>query len=328
MPSRLLREGIIDSDAVNALSPRAEVFYRRLMSVVDDFGRFDGRPAVLRSRLYPLQLDSVREADIPRWIAECEKAGLVRLYVVNSKQYLLFYNLGAPRAKESKYPAPPPGLGERPPPNLHLHTDVNGCAQTLADAPYSYSSSDSNSGSDKTPLPPAEPGGADGDYPAIAATGSVDLPPPERKEPRPRRVPDPPGSGADPPEPDIVSIEPFAALVEAWTAAGLPGAGKIQATSNRRGMWQMRLAETSWRERWREGVERAGRSARCRGLADPKWSLHLDTFLRHPDMLVRILEGEFDDARGGVGRPAGKPTVGEVIAAKSAALALRKGDAA
>jgi hypothetical protein len=48
MPSRLLREGILDSEAVNALSFAAEVFYRRLMSVVDDFGR--PRAAVRRGR--------------------------------------------------------------------------------------------------------------------------------------------------------------------------------------------------------------------------------------------------------------------------------------
>src|SRR5690348_16892457 len=106
MPARLLREGILDSDAVNSLTAMEEVFYRRLMSVVDDFGRFDGRESVLRSRLYPLQVSSVREADISRWIAACEKAGLIALYVVDGKQYILFHKLGAPRAKTSKYPAP------------------------------------------------------------------------------------------------------------------------------------------------------------------------------------------------------------------------------
>jgi hypothetical protein len=40
MPVRILREGILTSERVDTLSPAAEVFYRRLMSVVDDFGRF------------------------------------------------------------------------------------------------------------------------------------------------------------------------------------------------------------------------------------------------------------------------------------------------
>ena len=87
MPTRLLREGILDSDAVNSLSWAAEVFYRRLMSVVDDFGLFDGRPSIIRSRLYPTKVESVREADIPRWIAECVNSGLIALYMHAGKPY-------------------------------------------------------------------------------------------------------------------------------------------------------------------------------------------------------------------------------------------------
>ncbi len=39
MPNRIIREGILTSEAVNSLSWEAEVFFRRLLSVVDDFGR-------------------------------------------------------------------------------------------------------------------------------------------------------------------------------------------------------------------------------------------------------------------------------------------------
>lgn len=140
MPTRLLREGINDSAAVNSLSPRAEVFYRRLMSVVDDFGRYDARPAVLRSRLYPLQLDSVRESDIPRWIAECVKVGLISLYVVDSRPYLVLHKLGSRRAKRSKWPEPPADLESQ-------SADANTCAQMLACATGSSSSAHSGSGS-------------------------------------------------------------------------------------------------------------------------------------------------------------------------------------
>lgn len=141
MPTRLLREAILDSERVCSLTFPAEVFYRRLMSVVDDFGRFDGRFSVLRSRLYPLQVEKVREADIERWIAECEKAGLIVLYADAGKQYLLFKNLGEPRAKESKYP-PPPAKSEY---RAQTKTDANKREQTKASVPYS----DSDSGKDK-----------------------------------------------------------------------------------------------------------------------------------------------------------------------------------
>lgn len=108
MPNRLLREGIISSERVDQLDWPAEVFYRRLMSVVDDFGRFDGRPKVILAACYPLKAGHVREADIQRWIAACVKAGLVRLYSVDKRSYLLLVDFRQLiRAKKSKYPDPP-----------------------------------------------------------------------------------------------------------------------------------------------------------------------------------------------------------------------------
>lgn len=163
MPSRLLREGILDSDSVCSLTFPAEVFYRRLMSVVDDFGRYDARPSVLRSRLYPLQIDKVREADITRWIAECEKAGLIALYSVSGKQYLLFRRLGSPRNKDSRWPAPPPEVEATPQISIangctQAFADENGCEQPHTSVPGSGSGTSSYSGagtgSVKSGVPP------------------------------------------------------------------------------------------------------------------------------------------------------------------------------
>lgn len=138
MPTRLLREGIIDSDSVNSLSWEAEIFYRRLMSVVDDHGIFDGRATVLKGRLYALKPD-VRATDITRWIAECETAGLIACYEAEGKPYVLFHKLGEARAKFSRYPQPPPGLRE------HLQATVYNGKRVRASVPYSDSYSDANS---------------------------------------------------------------------------------------------------------------------------------------------------------------------------------------
>lgn len=106
MPSRILREGILTSERVDMLGPQGEIFYRRLMSVVDDFGRFDGRPQMLRVSCFPLRVDRVREADISRWLVECQTAGLIALYAVNGKQFLEMLDFRQQvRAKESKFPA-------------------------------------------------------------------------------------------------------------------------------------------------------------------------------------------------------------------------------
>ncbi|MDP3722391.1 MAG: hypothetical protein Q8R91_02710 [Candidatus Omnitrophota bacterium] len=108
MPDRVVRVGILTSDPVNRLSAGAEVFYRRLMNVVDDYGRFDGRPSVLRAGLYPLRLSNVSEPDIVKWIRETEEAGLVRGYVVEGKPYVNITKFNQRlRAKRSKWPNPP-----------------------------------------------------------------------------------------------------------------------------------------------------------------------------------------------------------------------------
>ena len=106
MPSRVIRDGILESVAINSLSWNAELFYRRLMSVVDDFGRYNAHSMLLRSRCYPMQFDKVEDSDITKWLKECTKAGLIELYKVENKPYLelLRFNQRT-RQATSKFPA-------------------------------------------------------------------------------------------------------------------------------------------------------------------------------------------------------------------------------
>lgn len=80
MPNRIIREGILTSEPVSSLGWAEEVFYRRLMSVVDDFGRYYASPKLLRAACYPLHIDKVSDSDIEKWLAACETAALVRVY--------------------------------------------------------------------------------------------------------------------------------------------------------------------------------------------------------------------------------------------------------
>jgi len=107
MPSRLIREGILTSERIEQLDPPAEVFYRRLLSKVDDHGLYDARPSILRASLYPLRIDRVREADCTRWIAACEKAGLIALYHHDGKPYLQVLDTRWAARSEPKFPLPP-----------------------------------------------------------------------------------------------------------------------------------------------------------------------------------------------------------------------------
>jgi hypothetical protein len=108
MPNRILREGILTSDRIARLSWPAEVFYRRLMSVVDDFGRYYANPTLIRAACYPLQLEIVSDSDIGKWTRETEEAALVRVYPAeDGKRYLELLDFRQQvRAKGSKFPSP------------------------------------------------------------------------------------------------------------------------------------------------------------------------------------------------------------------------------
>lgn len=109
---------MLSSERVASLGWPEEVFYRRLMSIADDHGRHEANHQLLRAKCYPLQTDSVRVADIARWMAACQKSGLILVYGVNGKQYLEIANFGQQIRSASKCPAPP--------------ADASNCDQVLA----------------------------------------------------------------------------------------------------------------------------------------------------------------------------------------------------
>jgi hypothetical protein len=136
VPNRYVRESAIESESVEKLSWQAEVFWRRLLNRVDDFGRFTANPELLRASLFPLRLNKVSAADIGKMLLECEHADLVSTWKGDGgKAYLVLHKWEKGRAKESKYPVPPDAIC------LRLQTDVNGCLQTQTNAPdpdYDY----------------------------------------------------------------------------------------------------------------------------------------------------------------------------------------------
>jgi hypothetical protein len=111
MPDRIVREAIKSSEAFNRLDWPARECFRLLINEADDFGRFDARSSSLRPAMYPLILDRVREADVERWLAACQSAGVIVLYEYESKSYGIVATWKArPRARHSKFPQPPEGV--------------------------------------------------------------------------------------------------------------------------------------------------------------------------------------------------------------------------
>lgn len=104
MPNRLIREGFLDSEAINRLSDSAECLYHRLLLAADDAGRMDGRPDILRARLYPLD-SSRRTQDVVRLLRENEKQGLVIAYEWDGKPFLQVSRWQRPgNAQYSRFP--------------------------------------------------------------------------------------------------------------------------------------------------------------------------------------------------------------------------------
>jgi len=117
------------------------------MSKVDDHGLYDARPTILRASLYPLRVDRVREADISRWIAACEKAGLIVLYEAEGKPYLQMLDTKWQTRSEPKHPLPTTNNCKQQKAPVHLVVDE--------DVDVDVGGTRKRARSRKTPLPDA-----------------------------------------------------------------------------------------------------------------------------------------------------------------------------
>lgn len=111
MPNRILKESICTSENVDQLSAFEETVFYRLIVNCDDYGRMDGRPKILISKLFPLK--EVRVKQMEDALRALTSAELVTLYTVDGKPFLQMKTWDKHqqmRAKKSKYPAPADGV--------------------------------------------------------------------------------------------------------------------------------------------------------------------------------------------------------------------------
>ena len=114
MPTRYLKPGVRDSGRIEAVqSPDAEILYYRLLVSVDDFGRTDARPLMVKSLCFPIRLRATADKCM-QWMQALESAKLLILYEVDGKPYLQLTKWdNKPRAEHSKYPDPPTDADNR-----------------------------------------------------------------------------------------------------------------------------------------------------------------------------------------------------------------------
>lgn len=113
MPNRTITEAICASRILDSLTPEEERLFGRLKVHCDDFGRFNGSAVVIIGRCFPrlFEQGTVTAPDVERWLQGLDAKGAVHLYTVDDERYLYVDPRvweQTPRAKASKYPAPPP----------------------------------------------------------------------------------------------------------------------------------------------------------------------------------------------------------------------------
>lgn len=139
MPNRIIKESLLISESYHKLTLFERDLFVRLIVAVDDYGRFDARPAIIKGRLMPLE-GRVSLQKIAQGLETLEKKGLIQLYEREGCPYLWLtgwerhQNI---RAKRSKYPAPE-----------DVNASASNCTQMQADAPVIQSESKSKSESE------------------------------------------------------------------------------------------------------------------------------------------------------------------------------------
>ena len=113
MGNRLVRDGVVDSESVCALSDWSYRAYINLLVRSDDAGRFDGRPEFLRSHLFPLGtrkrnedfVKALDEMESPKNEAGCPLPALLIRYEFTGKPYIQLAKVTKyGKALNSKYP--------------------------------------------------------------------------------------------------------------------------------------------------------------------------------------------------------------------------------
>lgn len=140
MPNRILKESICTSDKVDSLSWFEEVLFYRLIVNCDDYGRFDGRIAVIKNRLFPLK-DTLTLKAVSTAINKLASIGLVALYEFEGKPYLSLPTWNEHqnvRAKRSRYPSPEDAF-------VNTNACENMCIHVHSNVPVIQSESESES---------------------------------------------------------------------------------------------------------------------------------------------------------------------------------------
>ena len=109
MPNRIIKESICTSEKLNQLSDFEFRLWVGLITYVDDAGRGDARPAIIKGRIFPLR-DRITSKEIESALNHMAVIGCIALYEADGKPYLWFPTWKVHqrvRDCRPKYPEPP-----------------------------------------------------------------------------------------------------------------------------------------------------------------------------------------------------------------------------
>ena len=109
MPNRIIKDSIHESEKVNAMTDFQFRLWISLITYVDDYGRGDARPSIIKGNCFPLR-DRLTNKDIDAALTGLAGIGCIVLYEVDGRPYLYFPNWEQHqtiRNKRSRFPEPP-----------------------------------------------------------------------------------------------------------------------------------------------------------------------------------------------------------------------------
>ena len=138
MPNRIIKESLCSSEKIASLSDFEFRLWVGLITQVDDAGRGDARPAIIKGRVFPFR-ERLSIKDIDAALQALAAKGCVSLYTVDGKPYFLFpgwVKHQRVRNCKPKYPEPPE--------NLNLPQSAASCGELPQSAALIQSESESN----------------------------------------------------------------------------------------------------------------------------------------------------------------------------------------
>lgn len=139
MPNRIIKESLCSSEKIASLSDFEFRLWVGLITQVDDAGRGDARPAIIKGRVFPFR-ERLSIKDIDAALQALAAKGCVSLYTVDGKPYFLFpgwVKHQRVRDCKPKYPEPTE--------NLNMPQSAASCGELPQSAALIQSESESES---------------------------------------------------------------------------------------------------------------------------------------------------------------------------------------